>query len=608
MRFILRSTSKKRPRTVVELLIKLQAFSTLPADLDMAFGASSNLPVSMYAEYLKSKYARKTLIGDDKRQYASRNSAKYINLAIIRNDNIDAIEREKLVAASVRGTIDITTERGSIELGQIGRQEDGSLARCVLVQGAPGIGKTTMAWELCRQWGDGKILQEYSLLVLLKLRDRCVQKATSIADLFFHSDHSLQSALVSQIIESHGRETLFLLEGYDELPQDLQENSIFAKIIDGDVLPKAGVIVTSRPTAIDMLRKRCSGQVCQQVEVLGFTEQQINSYVKARFGNEHDQHQFETYLTCYPHIAALMAIPVNCSIVIDVYQSSKSIGESVVPRTQTELYSALTRILLGRHLTAHKVHGNKKWNLQTLADLPSDIEQDLLELSEVAYTGTIQQHLVFHTVPKTMGFMNQEHDSQGCVSYNFLHLTVQEFLAAYYVSKLPLSEQVQTLDDSVGKKHLVIMLRFVAGITKFHVRQSSEASFSGWFLKSLKRLLFRGPVDCLRTMYYGSTNNTMESLRWMFETQDKLLLREALGTETQTLDLEGQTLAPFDCYIIADCIGNSDCRWRLNFQSCQIAETGMRMLAGRTGGSLSCVETIDLSHVFPITGGVHLGE
>ena len=579
----------------------------------MTFGASSDLPVSRYAEYLKSKYARKTLIEDDKRQYASQNETKYINLAIIRNDNFDAGEREKVVTATVHGTIsDVTSEKGSLELSQIGRQEDGSLARCVLVQGAPGIGKTTMAWELCRQWGDGKILKEYSLLVLLKLRDRCVQKAASIADLLFHSDPSLQSAVASQINKSDGRETLFLLEGYDELPQDLQEHSIFARIIDGDVLPKAGVIVTSRPSVIDMLHKRCHGQVCQQVEVLGFTEQQINSYVKARFGNEHNQHQFEAYLTCYPHIAALMAIPVNCSIVIDVYQSSKSIGESVVPRTQTELYSTLTRILLGRHLKANTIHGNKKWNLQTMADLPLDIEQNLLKLSEVAYTGIIQQRLVFHTVPsdlETMGFMNQEHDEQGSISLNFLHLTVQEFLAAYYVSKQPLSEQAQILDGSVGKKHLVIMLRFVAGLTKFHVRQSSERSFSGRVSKLVKGLFkSRGPADCLRTMYYGSTNNSMESLRWMFETQDKLLLREALGTETQTLNLARQTLAPFDCYIIAYCISNSDCRWWLRFRCCQIAETGMRMLAGRTGDSLSHVETIDLSNSALKTGGVHLGE
>jgi len=121
-----------------------------------------------------------------------------------------------------------------------------------------------------------------------------VQKAANICDLIFHSDCSLRSAVASQISKNEGRETLFLLEGYDELPQDLQENSIFAELINGDVLPKAGVIVTSRPSACDMLRKRCSGQVCQQVQVLGFTEQQIDSYVKANFGDEYLQRQFQS--------------------------------------------------------------------------------------------------------------------------------------------------------------------------------------------------------------------------------------------------------------------------------------------------------------------------
>jgi len=574
---------------------------------------SSDLPVSRYADYLKSKYICKTLIEDDKRQYTSRNTAKYINLAIIPNDNTDAKEREKFVTATVHGTIsDITNEKGSLELDQIGRMENGSLARCVLVQGAPGIGKTTMAWELCRQWGQQNLLKEYSLVVLLKLRDRCVQKAANICDLIFHSDSSLQSAVASQIGKNEGREILFLLEGYDELPQDLQENSIFAKLIDGDVLPKAGVIVTSRPSACDMLHKRCSGQVCQQVQVLGFTEQQIDSYVKANFGDEHLLHQFESYLICYPHISALMAIPVNCSIVIDVFRSSKSVDDSIVPRTQTELYSALVRILLGRHLTTHKVHGNKKWSWQNVADLPSDIQQNLFQLSEVAYTGIIRQQLVFHTLPsnlETMGLLNEEFDDQGSISCNFIHLTVQEFLAAYYVSKLPFSEQAQTLDDSVGKEHLTIMLRFVAGLTKFHVRESSEALFSVRVSKFVKGLFkSRGPADCLRTMFYGSKDSRMESLRWMFETQDKPLLKQALGTETQMLDLSHETLAPFDLYIIGDCLRNSACQWRLNFSNCNITKTGMRMLAGMTGGSFSHVESINLWDNPIKTGGVYLGK
>ena len=112
--------------------------------------------------------------------------------------------------------------------------------------------------------------------------------------------------------------------------------------------------------------------------MLGFTKKQINSYVTENFGtDEQYQHQFESYHSCYPHICALMYIPLNCSIVVDVYRSSKA-RDSIVPRTLTELYTVLTRILLSRYLTDHKVHGKKRrWNLQSLADVPSDVKQNL---------------------------------------------------------------------------------------------------------------------------------------------------------------------------------------------------------------------------------------
>ena len=94
----------------------------------------------------------------------------------------------------------------------------------------------------------------------------------------------------------------------------------------------------------------------------------------------------------------------------------------------------------------------------------------------------------------------------------------------------------------------------------------------------------------------------------MFETQDKTLLKQALGTETQMLDLRFETLAPFDLYIIGDSLRNSACQWRLNFYNCNITETGMRMLAGITDGSLSNVESIYLQDNLIKTGGVYLGK
>ena len=585
--------------------------STIPQSTPSA--GNSDLPVSRYAEYLKSKYACKTLLVDEKRHYASKKGTKYINLAVVRKHSVDKSEMDKFTEATIHGNIDdITKKKQSLQLSEVGRLEDGSLARCVLVQGAPGVGKTTMAWELCRQWGEGKLLREYSLVVLLKLRDSCVQKATAVTDLYIHSDPLLQSAVASAVSRTEGEGTAFLLEGYDELPEDMQENSIFSQIINGNFLPKASVIITSRPSASDILFKHCYRQSYQHVEVLGFTEEQINCYVKESFdADEQYQRQFESYLACYPHIRALMYIPLNCSIVIDVYRSSKA-RDSIVPRTQTELYTVLTRILLSRYLTAHKVHGKeRRWNLQSLADIPSDVEKNLLKLSELAYQGIVQQQLIFRIIPsdlETMGLMDMEYDELESVSYNFLHLTIEEFLAAYYVSKLTPSQQAQMRDKSIGKKHFVIVLRFFAGLTKFNIQHSSDSSFSSRIFMFLKELVTRTPAKCLQTYYSQGSSSKLESLQWMFEAQDKQLLRQTLGTGTQNLDLSLQTLAPFDCYVLGYCIAYSDCLWKLDLRMCELGGEGMRMLARGSGDCLRNVQEIDLSGSDVRNGVTHLGN
>ena len=391
----------------------------------------------------------------------------------------------------------------------------------------------------------------------------------------------------------------------------MQENSIFSQVINGNFLPRASVIITSRPSASDILFKHCCQQSYQHVEVLGFTEEQINSYVRESFGaDEQYQRQFESYLACYPHIRALMYIPLNCSIVIDVYRSSKT-RDSIVPRTQTELYTVLTRIILNRYLTDHKVHGKeRRWNLQSLADVPSDVEQNLLKLSKLAYQGITQQWLIFHTIPsdfETMGLMDMEYDELESVSCNFLHLMIQEFLAAYYVSRLTPSKQAQMIDKSIGKKHFVIVLRFFAGLTKFNIQHSSDSSFSSRIFKFLKELVTRTPVKCLRT-YYSQGSSKLESLRWMFEAQDKQLLRRALGTGKQDFDLTRQTPAPFDCYVLGYCIAYSDCQWKLYLWECKLGGEGMRMLARGSGDCLHNVQEIILTRTDVKNGVTYLGN
>ena len=536
---------------------------------------------------LKAEYGQKVQITDDKRQRGRPTSPKYINLDVI----------DKLETGKMRGNID---KKGSLELKHLDQLEDGSKAKCVLVQGAPGTGKTTMAQELCRQWAEGKLFEHYSLLVLLKLREKSVRSAKDEKDLFG------QSSAVASIVEKHiGKETAFLLDGFDELPQDTQkdEDSIFAKLIRKKFFPDACIIVTSRPSVIDILCKYCSGQKYQHVEVLGFTEEQINSFVETWFdenveeGSRADERrQFESYLELHPHIHALMYIPLNCSIVIDVYQSSKASVDSIVPTTQTELYRQNALTILNRYRP-------KKRKPQNLEAIPPEDQEYLKEVSKLAYDGIVHlpQKLIFQEeeIPKApngkngMGFMDADYDERSeSYSYNFLHLTVQEFLAAYYISGLEVSEQVRKINDSLHKRHLEIMLCFFAGMTKF---QSSDGS--------------RTPIEWLQ-MYYESDDtkpgSKLECLRWMFEAQAQELIRQVLGDGTQDLSLFGVTLAPFDCYILGYCIANSDCQWKLR---CMLREEGMKMMV--SGGGEGCLRNVQMLYLISSdlkAGVTHLGN
>ena len=196
------------------------------------------------------------------------------------------VRKDKFTEATIHDTDYVLREKPlklrekPLKLSEVGRLEDGSLASCVLVQGAPGIGKTTMAHELCRQWVTGEVLKEYSLLILLKLRDKSVQKANNVADLFRHSNPSIPPVVASIVEQDNGNGTAFVLDGYDELPRVMQENSIFAQLINKEVLSKACVIVTSRPSA---LYTHCRPQRNQHLQVLGFTNEQINSFVESWF-------------------------------------------------------------------------------------------------------------------------------------------------------------------------------------------------------------------------------------------------------------------------------------------------------------------------------------
>ena len=167
-------------------------------------------------------------------------------------------------------------------------------------------------------------------------------------------------------------------------------------------------------------------------------------------------------------------------------------------------------------------------------------------------------------------------ESSGSSSYHFLHKTVQEFMAALHVSSLPPGERAEFIMTSFGKSNMTMVVRFMAGLTKFQSQGDIEGVLA--FQKEGRRGL-------------------LESLHWLFEAHDPGLVQKCMGLREWTLELHGEHLDPFDCYVLGYYIANSRQPWNLLLSFCSINGQCVKMLMMvEKGRAFDYIQTIDLSH------------
>ena len=146
----------------------------------------------------------------------------------------------------------------------------------ILIEGHPGIGKTTLAKEMCLQWANNQLLTSDKLLLLLMLRDPNIQKITCTEQLvkYTHSTDQVKCVL-SYLQDNNGVGVTLIIDGFDELSSELRQTSFFRKVIEGDILYNATIVATSQPSASACLH-RC---VHRRIEVLGFEESSKEQYM-----------------------------------------------------------------------------------------------------------------------------------------------------------------------------------------------------------------------------------------------------------------------------------------------------------------------------------------
>ena len=558
----------------------------------------SKSPTEVYVDYMKSLYRRSEFPDDNK--WPLTPSKRFIDLVYVNKKS----EAKQGKGPFTDGIDQSAKRQKTIDMKDIGRpQSDSDYPHIILVEGAPGVGKTTFAWQLCRKWANKKLLKMYDLVILLRLQDRKVREAKMLNDLFYHSDSSLSEKVRKEVESVHGKGTMFIFEGFDEFTPELrkleQTNSIFTLLLSGQVLPSSTIMVTSRPWALTNLKCKFSSSITQHVEILGFTNNRIFEYIKS-FDERNES--FLKFVEVHPLLCAVMYIPLNAAIVYQVYQDMASHEgvRSIFPTTLTELYSDYTLTLLLRYLKSTEKYKNIP-GIISHHSLPSEIKKVFDQLCELAYVGLEKQQLTFTGLSddfETLGFMrscSDIHVSRGVsLSYNFLHFTLQEYLAAVYIA-----EHKDPADylEKITFGYNDMYIRFLAGITQLKNPLHSKYIFGETNLMisvpyytclNAEAYIRNIPIYCDMSIKRGCLN-------WWYESRNENVITN-IPSSTYMAVFMPQT--PLDYYVLGHCIAISHCKWKLIFdKDCIIDHNcSMLMIEGlKTAQGKSVIDSIYLN-------------
>ena len=475
---------------------------------------------------------------------------------------------------SLRGDMDdVVYKKTAVESSELGMMADGSPPKVVLIEGAPGVGKTTFAWQQCRQWAEGKLLQAYSIVLLLPLRDNNIRHITSLPDLFQHSKGQVRDEVTRRVVESNGSGCLIWLEAWDELVEDLRSDSLFTQLIRGLQLPAATIYITSRPWATGGLLDQIGDRISQHTELLALAKEEVENQMRAIAVSEGrggpSPFDFMTYVDSNPVMCAAMYTPVTAAIVGQVFKCAPHNP----PTTVTQLYSAYVLMRLEHYLTQHPKYSDRSMKVRTLGDLPEGVLVEIWRLCGLAYEGVSQQMIVFSSLPEgvsTLGLLQSVPqvywEGEDKVSYNFLHYTVQEYLAALHLSHLPPQEQMTIIDTKFLRMVKTKYGRLYYETTQF------KTTFQ--FLAGITKLASY-PVDFLSKLL---SQDAVTMYSWLYESQNLPLLTSVLGSGERELKLP-YSATTTDYFVAGYCLAHSNCSWNIDFNDISVDDVAMEFLS-----------------------------
>ncbi|XP_048853508.1 NLR family CARD domain-containing protein 3-like isoform X4 [Brienomyrus brachyistius] len=393
--------------------------------------------------------------------------------------------RQIETASKKRRTEDTTVKCNDIFKPLCGRETP---IRTVLTKGVAGIGKTVSVQKFILDWAEGKANQDVHFIFALPFRDlNLIKGEYSLIELLHHFVPELKSFQSTDLFSS---KVLFIFDGLDEcrLPLDFQNNEswfdvtkktsldvLLTNLIKGNLLPSALLWITSRPAAANQIPAKCVHQV---TEIRGFSDAQKEEYFKKRFDDQSLASRIITHVKSSRSLFIMCHIPVFCWISATVLKRLFSeIDRGEIPRTLTEMYTHFlifqTSVKNDKYMKNHetKLKEYSKEFLLTLSELAFDnlekgnlifYEQDLTENGIDVSEASVYSGVCTEVFKEEYGLYQEK-------VYCFVHLSIQEYLAALYVFLSNSSADLlkTAVDQALESKngHLDLYLRFLLGLS-----------------------------------------------------------------------------------------------------------------------------------------------
>ena len=528
-------------------------------------------PLDKYTKKLTDIYTAKPEVPED--TWPPVNIDTYINLALIKQQGIN--NAGEYARCTIRGDADdVFKDKESIEYESI-FDGLGSGTR-LLIEGRPGSGKTTLVHKISQDWAnDGLKFRQVRLLFLVHLRGFLSApniKLHNILECYYNSETDSAFKDILKYADKHnGLGLCFILDGLDEyLPK--KKDPFIHKLIKRSELPKAVVIVASRPAAVANFRPIAS----RQIEVLGFLKEQISEYIKAyNFSDVLQCSKLLKYLDHHPNVHHMCYLPIHAAMVCFLCQVDRSL-----PETESGIYKEFTIYFFLRAL--RQLNDDEDIYIDSIESLPSSERESYMKICKLAFEMTVSSKQVMKQIDVQDFFdVHSNRDYLGLITvdrvalkygfqklYTFLHLTFQEFLTAYHISKLEEEEQTKLVNEYGNAKQMQIAWKFYCGLVKFD--DSSK---------------FRSLVNNTQT-------GTLYKVQCSFESQQPNTCNSVV--EDGSLSFKDKFLTPSDFTAIAFVISHAaqGTLNRLVFDGCTLGPEGIEVLVMKAGEKLSLVTSL----------------